>query len=180
MELRKLDYSYYDDNSHIQKALDGDGRGKTRGYGILVISILDQSGNPTKWGIPLHSNLQNKACFPLGTKEKPDGTETKTGLNYSKAILLTKESYVSDQVYLIPEDQKNAISKSERKITDDFEKYVKKYIKAATLNQQPVLGNKEYKHTTLVNYHTELGIEVVEPKITVKKKRSYTVPEQNS
>lgn len=160
MLLRKLDYSFYQENTHLQQTLDGDGRSKTRGYGILVIDIEGAEGS-TKWGIPLHSNLQNRACFQLGTKEF-DGEIFKTGLNYSKALLLKKDSYISNAIYQIPVEQKNVISKSEKTIVEDFKKYVEKYIKAAKKDDNWILNNREYRFSTLKNYNVELGIEKTE------------------
>nr|WP_045625929.1 hypothetical protein [Vibrio parahaemolyticus] len=157
MQLRKLDYSFYQENSHLEQTLDGDGRGKTRGYGILVIEIEGAVGT-TKWGIPLHSNLQNRACFQLDTVEY-DGKTFRTGLNYSKALLLKKDSYVSNAIYQIPVEQKDAISKSEKAIAEDFKKYVEKYIKAAMKDDNRVLNNREYRFSTLKNYNVELGID---------------------
>jgi hypothetical protein len=157
MQLRKLDYSFYQENGHLKQTLDGDGRGKTRGYGILVIEIESKVGS-TKWGLPLHSNLQNRACFPLSTTER-NGKTFKTGLNYSKALLLTKDSYVSNAIYHIPVDQKNALSKSQKLIANEFKRYVERYIKAAQKDDNRILNNREYRFSTLKNYNAELGIQ---------------------
>lgn len=156
MQLRKLDRSFYLDNSHLQQTLDGDGSRKTRGYGILVIEIEGKAGS-TKWGIPLHSHLQNKACFPLETT-MVDGEQRKTGLNYSKALLLTKDSYISNAIFQIPDEQKNTISRSQKTITKEFKQYVVKYIKAAKKDDHWILNNREYRFSTLKNYNKELGI----------------------
>lgn len=153
MKLRKLDHSFYKENKHLKQTLDGDGKSKTRGYGILVIEL----DNKTKWGIPLHSNLQNKACFQLGTVEY-DGEIFKTGLNYSKALLLEKDSYVSNINFVIPTDQKDFISRSSKAIAAEFERYVKKYIRAAKRDDNRVLNNREYRFSTLKNYNEELGV----------------------
>lgn len=157
MQLRKLDFSFYKENTHLQQTLDGDGKGKTRGYGILVIEITAVEGT-TKWGIPLHSNLQNRAGFPLDSFES-SGKKFITGLNYSKALLLSKDSYVSNAIYKIPVDQKDKISRSEKEIEKEFKKYVEKYIRAAMKDDNRVLNNREYRFSTLKNYNVELGIE---------------------
>lgn len=59
MDIRKLDHSFYKDNAHLVQTLD-----KTRGYGIVVISLR----GGLKFGIPLRSNLPNAACFVTKTE----------------------------------------------------------------------------------------------------------------
>ena len=46
----------------------------------------------------------------------------------------------------------------EKHVTDQFEKYVKKYIHAVTVKDQNILSNKEYVDTTLINFHADLGL----------------------
>lgn len=153
MKLRKLDYSFYDENTHLEQTLDGDGRNKTRGYGIVVIELMDGM----TWGIPLHSNLKNDACFVTHTEEV-EGEERQVGLNYSKALLLTKPSYISGAKFVIPDEQKDCIARSERTISREFEKYVRKYIRAVRTSNARILNSREYRFTTLSNYKMELGL----------------------
>lgn len=153
MKLRKLDYSFYDENAHLEQTLDGDGRNKTRGYGIVVIELADGM----TWGIPLHSNLQNDACF-VTHKELVDGQERKVGLNYSKALLLAKPEYISTAKFGIPDAQKDAIARSERKIKKDFEKYVRAYVRFVRTGNARQLNSRDYRFTTLSNYKKELGL----------------------
>lgn len=148
MEIRKLDYSFYSNNSHLKQTLS-----KERGYGIVVISL--EGG--LKFGIPLRSNLPNKACFVTKT-EIVDGEEQKKGLDYSKALLIADDAYVSAAVFMIPVDEKDAISKKSQEIAEEFEKYVAKYIHAVKNSHAYTLGSREYRFTTLQNYHSELGI----------------------
>ena len=148
MDIRKLDHSFYKDNTHLVQTLD-----KTRGYGIVVISLR----GGLKFGIPLRSNLPNAACFVTKT-EIVGGQEQKKGLDYSKAVLIANDTYVSAAVFMIPTDEKDSISKKSQEIADAFEKYVEKYIHAVKNSHKYTLGNREYRFTTLQNYHSELGI----------------------
>ena len=110
-----------------------------------------------KFGIPLRSNLPNAACFVTKT-EVVGGQEQKKGLDYSKAVLIANDTYVSAAVFMIPTDEKDSISKKSQEIADAFEKYVEKYIHAVKNGHKYTLGNREYRFTTLQNYHSELGI----------------------
>jgi len=148
MEIRKLDHSFYTENTHLVQTLD-----KTRGYGIVIISLR----GGLKFGIPLRSNLPNAACFVTKTEVIRD-QQQKKGLDYSKAVLITDDTYVSDAIFMIPADEKDAISKKSQEIADDFEKYVEKYIHAVKNSHRYTLGSREYRFTTLQNYHDELGI----------------------
>jgi protein AbiQ len=62
MQLKKLDQSFYKDNTHLTQALDNvDGNwvsGKVRGYGVVVINL-----NGLTFAIPLRSNIKHKAAY---------------------------------------------------------------------------------------------------------------------
>lgn len=149
MDIRKLDHSFYRDNGHLVQTLT-----KERGYGIVVIN----TAGGLKFGIPLRSNLPNKACFVTKTEVQPNGVIQKSGLDYSKALLITSDDYISNAVFFIPTDERDAISKRSREIAKEFEKYTEKYIRAVQNGHERTLGSREYRFTTLQNYHAELGL----------------------
>lgn len=90
MRLKKLTESFYRDNTHLIEALDlKDGhwvRGKTRGYGIAIITIKGLT-----FGIPLRSNIKHSGAYI--TKRAKREFETNKGLDFSKALLLKQDSY---------------------------------------------------------------------------------------
>lgn len=150
MLLRKLENLFYDENTHLVEVLDKTGEqwepGKTRGYGVVVIEL-----NGLRFGIPLrsHINPRNKHCFI--TKERK-------GLDYSKAVLLPKDDYISSVPFQIPQDEIQKIREDEHKIGKQFSKYVERYVKYVKTNPEASVLRIEYRFSTLVNYHAELGI----------------------
>nr|WP_238828253.1 hypothetical protein [Edwardsiella piscicida]ATV90668.1 hypothetical protein [Edwardsiella piscicida] len=145
IQLRTLSDQFYIDNKGLQEALDGSNDGKVRGYGIVVIDI-----NGLVFGIPLRSNLNHKFGF---VSERSGGV--KKGLDYTKALLIKKEEYVS-RAYKIPAAEFAQINDNKEKIQEDFNKFVNKYIEAHNKNDANIL--RDYRYSTLKNYHNELGL----------------------
>jgi protein AbiQ len=147
MNLKKLEDLFYQENSHLVEVLDKDHTNnwtprKQRGYGIVVCEV-----DGLRFGIPLRSHLKHKH----GQKTVGD-----KGIDYSKAVLLTKDSYISSQPFLIPDNEHRILQSKEHWITQQFSKYVQRYIKGRTKNDLNIL--REYRFSTLQNYHTELGV----------------------
>jgi protein AbiQ len=155
MQLKKLDYSFYGDNSHLIEVLDNHGglweKGKTRGYGVVVIDFKG-----LMFAIPLRTNIRHDAAY-ITVNNPTQGIKGK-GLDYSKAVLITKQSYISNEPFKIPSDERKKLLNKEHSVTQHFEKYVGRYIKAVNVADRNILNSKEYRHTTLQNYHTELGL----------------------
>jgi len=156
MLLRKLDPSFYLENSHLIEALDNYngnwGKGKTRGYGIAVVTMAN-----LKFAIPLRSHINHNAAY-ITVKSQPHGHHGK-GLDFTKALLLIDNKYVSSEVYKIPYDEKKKLASKSRYIIVKFEKYVEKYIYSVKTSDNNILTSNEYRYSTLVNYHKELKIQ---------------------
>jgi protein AbiQ len=154
MQLKKLDQSFYTNNTHLVEALDNfNGHwqsGKVRGYGVVLI---DLSG--LTFAIPLRSNIKHKAAY-LTVKRFPNGTKGK-GLDFSKAVLISQSSYISSTPFKIPPNEYKKLQNKEIHITKKFEKYVDHYIKAIKLADQNILKSAEYRYSTLKNYHASLN-----------------------
>lgn len=150
MHLKKLDNSFYTDNAHLKEALDNyNGRwesGKVRGYGVVVISI-----NNLTFAIPLRSNIRHSASY-ITLRNKS------SGLDFSKALLISDEKYISDIPFKIDYNQHKNLVNKEHYITQKFEHYVSRYIFAIKKEDENILSSSEYRYSTLVNYHQELGI----------------------
>lgn len=146
IQLRTLTDQFYADNKGLQEALDGSNDGKVRGYGIVVIDL-----NGLVFGIPLRSHLNHKFGF---VSERSEGV--KKGLDYTKALLIKKEEYVS-RAYKIPTSEFTHINDNKEKIQEDFNKFVNRYIEANVKKDENILRN--YRYSTLKNYHKELGLE---------------------
>lgn len=146
IQLRSLTDQFYNDNQGLEEALDGSNRGKVRGYGIVVIDIKGLT-----FGIPLRSHLNHKFGF---VSERSD--EGNKGLDYTKALLIQKDEYIA-RAYKIPTLEFTHLNDNKEKIQNDFIKFVERYVEAIKKGDQNVLRN--YRYSTLKNYHKELGIE---------------------
>jgi len=156
VQLKKLDNSFYSDNTHLNEALDNhDGnwaKGKVRGYGIVIISINDLS-----FAIPLRSNIRHKSSY-ITVKSNQVGFEGK-GLDFTKALLITDEKYVSNVPFKISPNEHKKLANKEHFITRKFEKYVARYILGVQKFDRNILESSNYRFSTLSNYHSELGLK---------------------
>jgi len=165
MDLKKLHSSFYKDNPYLIQALDFDsekqvwilksenGQDKVRGHGIVKIQFKDLT-----FAIPVRSNIKHKECFILEVNLSRD---TKgMGLDYSKALLIKDAAHVSNDDFVLRSKQagKKLIGKKTH-IEKKFNQYVEKYVKAVKCNDKNIRNSSEYRFTTLVNYHSELGLE---------------------
>ncbi|MCL8300879.1 MULTISPECIES: type III toxin-antitoxin system TenpIN family toxin [Pseudomonas] len=154
MHVRKLDNLFYEENTHLVEVLDKAAgqwvEEKVRGYGIVVIEFRG-----LKFGIPLRSNLRSrKHCFVTAKTVR----EIK-GLDYGKAVLLSKEDYVSDAIFQIPPAEFKKLRDGSFHISQQFGKYVERYVQLSIEEPQSTVLTREYRFSTLVNYRVELGIE---------------------
>jgi len=154
MNLKKLNPEFYLNNSHLREALDNNNgswtKGKIRGYGVVLIDLNDLT-----FAIPLRSNIKHSAAY-ITVRSQAPGIKGK-GLDFSKALLIAQASYISHMPFKISPQEHKKIQDKEVHITHSFEKYVCKYIKAVNRSDQNILNGFEYRFTTLVNYHSELG-----------------------
>jgi len=154
MKLLKLEHKFYRENTHLKEALDNHNgnweKGKIRGYGIVIIDL-----NTLKFAIPLRSNINHDACFII-SKQKNQNSTVITGLDFSKALLIKNPSYISKEIFRIPNEQHNRLKVKEHFIAQKFSKYVEKYTKAILKTDKRILNLPEYRFSTLQNYHLEL------------------------
>jgi len=159
MQLKKLNTSFYRGNPIVKNALDYyalDSKWDTtkeRGHGVVKITINDLT-----FAIPVRSHATHNASLILEVNRKVKHIKG-MGLDYSKALLIKDESYISDEVFVLrtKEAGKKLVDK-EAHITKMFTGYVEKYINAVKKKDQNILRSAEYIETTLINYHEELGI----------------------
>ena len=77
-------------------------------------------------------------------------------MDYSKAVLLVRDEYISDDAFMIPQNEFLKIKEHTHFIEQKFNKYILHYIEAVKKNDVNVL--RAYKFSTLQNYHRELGL----------------------
>ena len=155
MQLKKLDNTFYIDNSHLKEALDNHNghwvEGKVRGYGVVIIEINDLC-----FAIPLRSRIKHSASY-ITVKSKQKGIKGK-GLDFTKALLISEPKYISNLPFKISADEHKKLADKEFFITLQFEKYVSKYIKAIQKSDRNILQSPNYRFSTLCNYHEKLGL----------------------
>ncbi|RZF92502.1 hypothetical protein LY624_03655 [Pseudoalteromonas sp. N1230-9] len=155
MQLKKLDSSFYTENSHLKEALDNHNgnwaQGKIRGYGIVLITI-----NSLSFAIPLRSNIKHKSSY-ITVKSNQANIEGK-GLDFTKALVIADQKYISNLPFKISSSEHQKLANKEYYITKKFEKYVEKYINAVSKPDENILGSVDYRFSTLCNYHAELGL----------------------
>lgn len=147
MLIKKLEQSFFNENVHLQEVLDKKlgvwDDEKKRGYGILLIEL-----NSLRFGIPLRSHINHKFCFK---------TVDNKGLDFSKALLLLKDEYISSSPFMIPAAEFVKIKDAAHIIQRKFSKYVDRYVEIVAKQDRNVL-ERNYKFSTLRNYHLELGL----------------------
>lgn len=146
MRIVKLSDTFFEENSHLLEVMDKTDKGwelkKKRGYGIVIIHY-----NQLTFGIPLRSHLMHKSGFK---------TSENKGLDYTKAELLNKAQYITNISFIIPNNEYLKIQEKSFHIRHQFEKYIQKYIKGKMRGDINIIN--QYKYSTLVNYHKELGV----------------------
>lgn len=157
MEIKKLTPEFYKDHQHIKQALDNYDNHwneyKQRGYGVVLFQH-----EKLIFGIPIRTSINHSASFI--TEQSARNNIRGKGLDFSKALLIPNRDYISQDSFIIPKKEFVIIQKNERKIVNKFVKYIQKYAQAIIKLDGNVLSSPEYRHTTLINYHKELGIKL--------------------
>lgn len=88
IELRKISNEFYKDYPHSKFT---EMESKTgRPYVVLLVKI-----NKIKFAIPLRTNIRHAYCYKFKTSDRE--TNSSTGIDFSKAIVIKKVSYLSEE-----------------------------------------------------------------------------------
>ena len=122
---------------------------ESRPYMVLLVMI---DGNT--FAIPFRTNVKHNNCYKF--KHSTGPTDTVTGLDYTKAVIVNDSKYIGVPAR-INDDEYTELDMNYHIIIDRFTTYVCGYIKYAnkTLNKYQALN---YRFTTLQYFHKELGI----------------------
>lgn len=118
VELRKLSKEFYESYPHNQfpemEAKSG------RPYAVLLVEI-----NNLKFAIPLRTNIRHSYCYKFKTSDRE--TKSSTGIDFSKAVVISKDSYLGEQTDI---NDKEYLELQEKAffIIKKFKKYVTDYI----------------------------------------------------
>lgn len=121
MRLIYLTDKFYTDYAECKEIL----RKKTRPYACIEIEI-----DGLTFAIPFRHNIEHKYAFR---------TVGKAGLDYSKAVIITKPEYISAQAAVIDSKEFARIKGKEQRLINDMRKYYRLYLKAAA-----DVGNRHY------------------------------------
>ena len=150
MELRYLSSLFYQKYKNCSEIM---GKGKTRPYIILVIELENH-----KFAIPIRTNLhKTRDCYESNPK-------TNSGLDYTKALVITREDYIDSTRYPeIEHKEFNFIKFKEREIKLAFTKFVADYKKDVIrhLKNPNIPPNPRFQYCTLQYFKAELGLEVL-------------------
>ena len=117
-ELRKLSQSFY--NDYPSDSYPEMEQKLQRPYVVLLVRI-----NELKFAIPLRTNIRHSFCYKF--KKSDRETDSTTGIDYSKAVVIKKESYLSENTDI---NDKEYLELQEKGffIVKQFKKYVDGYI----------------------------------------------------
>lgn len=137
-ELRKLSKEFYKDfpRELFPEMIFKEGRP----YIVLLVRI-----NDIKFAIPLRTNIRHSYCYKF--KKSDRKSDSSTGVDFTKAIIILKESYLGDKTDI---NDKEFLELKEKVafIIQKFKKYVNNYIKFAKSGGNEYLI-KRYAFSTL-------------------------------
>ena len=114
-----LSDEFYDDFAKCEEILQK----RNRPYACLEIQVYGKT-----FAIPFRHHISHKYCFP---------TYKDYGLDYTKAVLILKPSYIATGTPQINQKEYNILKGKEAQIAREFSKYVKLYQKAKQYPDSP-------------------------------------------
>lgn len=123
---------------------------KERPYMVMLIKIENNT-----FALPFRTNVKHAACYRF--KNSSRNTQSSTGLDYSKAVVIGDSKYLGNAATI---DNKEYVELNNKYyfIMQQFKSYLggyKKFINGE-LNKYEA---KKYQFSTLKYFHNELGIE---------------------
>jgi len=138
VELRKLSEQFYKDYPHsvfpeMESKLG-------RPYVVLLVMI-----NDIRFAIPLRTSIRHSYCYKF--KKSDRETNSITGIDYSKAVIISKDSYLGEETNI---NDKEYLELQEKTffIIAKFKKYIEGYIDFKT-NGGNEHTAKKYRFSTL-------------------------------
>ena len=103
--------------------------------------------------IPFRSHINHKNSFMFyGTIRSK---RAKSGLDYSKIILINKDNYISNKNTVVDNDEYNEVIKNDVQIVSEVVKYIDDYINHVSGIRliHPKQFDRKYKFSTLPYFH---------------------------
>lgn len=121
---------------------------RERGYGVVQIEV-----NNILFAIPFRSRMTHRHGF-----KTIQHNGYWNGIDYSKAVIIEKSDLKPGAFKFRSQEEHKKVKANKEKIQKQFEDYVNRYIQHHDKEKEPDLIFRYFGHTTLVNYHHELGI----------------------
>ena len=142
-KLKRLTPCFYNDFSGCSEILQK----CERPYCIALVVV-----DGTKFAIPFRTYPSHKYCYIFSTSDRSQNS----GLDFSKAVVITKEAYIGDDATISSNEYKEFINK-QLVIANRFENYLQDYKKWCT-NPSYYRAENALKYSSLQYFHRELGI----------------------
>lgn len=127
---------------------------KGRPYSCLLLDLhLDY------WiCIPYRSSIHHKNAFLFTGTER--SRRTKSGLDYSKMVLIQKEAYLDSANVVVDQDEYNETIRNIRRIAGEAVDYLDGYIHHVdgTHPLHPKAYGRKYQYSTLPYFHDVMGL----------------------
>ena len=149
LKLTPLFYETYLNESHteiLQK--------NTRAYTCLLF----QTHYDYFIAIPYRSEISHKYAYHF--KKSKRSKEHKSGLDYTKIVILDKTEYLDTKGAIIDKDEYNETVQNLDRIKEEALLYVEEYIEKVDCEGQikDTSFERKYRYSTLKYFHKELGI----------------------
>ena len=120
-----------------------------RPYMVILIKIENNT-----FAIPFRTNVPHNNCYKFKSSTRP--TNSVTGLDYTKAVIVNDSSYIGDAAR-INDKEYIELNSNYHLIIKQFSKFVADYIEFVK-GKNSYYTSKRFKFTTLKYFHAELGI----------------------
>jgi len=140
---KRLTSSFYKDFSGCTEILlKGD-----RPYCIALVVV-----DGIKFAIPFRTNISHKYCYIFHLSDRSQIS----GLDFSKSVVITKESYIGTDATINSNEYKEFINK-QAVIANRFENFLQDYKKWCS-NPSYYRAEQTLKYCSLQYFHKELGL----------------------
>lgn len=130
---------------------------ENRPYVCLNITVNDYT-----MCIPFRSFIPKGNAYCFAFKKSGRSTQGKSGLDYSKIVLVTNKEYIdSSAVAIVDKDELNEVAENINKIAADVLEYVETYINHVN-NSKPLHireYERRYRFSTLTYFHDILFLD---------------------
>lgn len=120
-----------------------------RPYMVMLVKIENNI-----FAIPFRTNVKHNNCYKFKNSTRP--TDTVTGLDYTKAVIVNDSTYIGAEAR-INDREYTELNDRYGFILNQFRSYVKGYIDFIN-GEKSYYNIKRYRYTTLQYFHKELGI----------------------